>query len=48
MIKTKLKKRRKVKRKNDDELHLNFVDKICIGIIILTAVGSIVVQHLPL
>ena len=46
MIKTKVKKKRKVKRK--DEIHLDFVDKVCIGLIILTAVGAIVIQHLPL
>ena len=41
-------RKKKVKKRKDDELHLNFVDKVCIGIIILTALGAIIVQHLPL
>ena len=45
MIKTKLKKRGKVKKKTDEP---DCIDKVCVGIILFVVLGSIIVQHLPL
>ena len=43
-METKLKKRGKVKRNTEPD----YIDKICVGIIIFVVFGSIIVQHLPL
>lgn len=45
MIKTKLKKRGKIKKKTDEP---DCIDILCIVLIIFVVLGSILVQHLPL